>query len=308
MNYSLENKYKLIKEDLLKIKSSNTIKIIKEIMNNEYIDIHGPEHHFLDGGAFLTAYLNATNQNEKLSNYLDELAKRSIKMPGAICGNWGVCGASASIGAALAIINSTTPLTNNEYYQHNMVLTSNIIKKMSTIGGPRCCKRNAFISISMATEFVKDKYNINLENEKIYCDYSNLNQQCIHNRCPYYKKKIAFICVHNSCRSQIAETLCRVYRPDLDTYSAGTEIKPQINQDAVRIMKNIYNIDMSRQYSKLITDIPSCDINISMGCNVTCPFVEKGFDDDFGILDPTGKDDTEFIKVIEEIKAKILNI
>lgn len=308
MNYNLEEKYKLIKEDLLKIKSNNPIKIIKEIMNKDYINIHGPEHHFLDGGAFLTAYLTATNNLENLSDYLDELAKRSIKMPGAMCGHWGICGASASIGAVLAIINSTGPLTDNEYYMHNMELTSNIINKMSNIGGPRCCKRNAFISLSTAIEFINNKYNVHLENEKIYCDYSNLNQQCIKTRCPYYKKKIAYICVHNSCRSQIAEALCKVYRPDLEAYSAGTELKPQINQDAVRIMKDVYNIDMSNHYSKLITDIPSCDINISMGCNVTCPFVEKGFDDDFGILDPTGKDDTEFIRAIEEIKAKILNI
>ncbi len=121
-------------------------------------------------------------------------------------------------------------------------------------------------------------------------------------------KKVAFICVHNSCRSQIAEALCKVYRPDLEAYSAGTEVKPQINQDAVRIMKSIYNIDMSKQYSKLISDIPHCDINISMGCNVRCPFIDGGFSDNFGIEDPTGKSDDEFIKVIEEIKNKILKI
>lgn len=121
-------------------------------------------------------------------------------------------------------------------------------------------------------------------------------------------KKVAFICVHNSCRSQIAEALCRVYRKDLEAYSAGTETKPQINQDAVRIMKEIYNIDMSKQYSKLIKDIPTCDINISMGCNVGCPFVSGGFSDNFMIEDPTGKSDAEFIKVIEEIKEKVLKI
>ena len=121
-------------------------------------------------------------------------------------------------------------------------------------------------------------------------------------------KKVAFICVHNSCRSQIAEALCRVYRKDLIAYSAGTEIKNIINQDAVRIMKDKYNIDMSNQYSKLLSDIPKCDIYISMGCNVGCPFVGKDFDYNFGIEDPTGKADEEFIKVIEEIKTKVLSL
>ena len=121
-------------------------------------------------------------------------------------------------------------------------------------------------------------------------------------------KKVAFVCVHNSCRSQIAEALCKIYRKDLIAYSAGVEIKNAINQDALRIMKDKYNIDMSNQYSKLLSDIPKCDIYISMGCNVICPFVRKDFDYNFEILDPTGKNDEEFIKVIEEIKNKIMKI
>ena len=121
-------------------------------------------------------------------------------------------------------------------------------------------------------------------------------------------KKVAFICVHNSCRSQIAEALCKVYRRDLEAYSAGTETKPKINKDAVRIMKEKYNIDMINQYSKLLNDIPKCDIYISMGCNVGCPFVGKEFDYNFEIEDPTGKEDVEFIKVIEEIKYKIIKL
>ena len=93
-------------------------------------------------------------------------------------------------------------------------------------------------------------------------------------------KKVAFICVHNSCRSQIAEALGKHLASDIfESYSAGTETKPQINQDAVRIMKEMYGIDMEQtQYSKLITDIPNPDIAISMGCNVGCPFVCAAFD------------------------------
>ena len=99
------------------------------------------------------------------------------------------------------------------------------------------------------------------------------------------KKKVAFICVHNSCRSQIAEALGKHLASDVfESYSAGTETKPQINQDAVRIMKELYGIDMEKtQYSKLISDIPAPDIAISMGCNVGCPFIGRAFDDNWGL-------------------------
>ena len=124
------------------------------------------------------------------------------------------------------------------------------------------------------------------------------------------KKKIAFICVHNSCRSQIAEALGKHLRGDeFDFYSAGTETKPKINQDAVRLMKELYGIDMEQtQYSKTIDKIPLPDVAISMGCDVGCPFIGRIFDEDWGLPDPTGKSDEEFVAVIKEIESKIKNI
>ena len=124
------------------------------------------------------------------------------------------------------------------------------------------------------------------------------------------KKKVAFICVHNSCRSQIAEALGKYLASDVfESYSAGTQSKPQINQDAVRIMKKMYGIDMEKnQYSKLISEIPKPDIAISMGCNVGCPFIGRSFDDNWGLDDPTGKSDEEFEIVIKEIERKIIEL
>ena len=124
------------------------------------------------------------------------------------------------------------------------------------------------------------------------------------------KKKVAFICVHNSCRSQIAEALGKYLASDVfESYSAGTQTKPQINQDAVRIMKKMYAIDMEKnQYSKLISEIPKPDIAISMGCNVGCPFIGRSFDDNWGLDDPTGKSDEEFEIVIKEIERKIIEL
>ena len=124
------------------------------------------------------------------------------------------------------------------------------------------------------------------------------------------KKKVAFICVHNSCRSQIAEALGKHLASDVfESYSAGTEIKSSINQDAVRIMKEMYGIDMEQtQYSKLILDIPKPDIAISMGCNVGCPFIGRAFDDNWGLEDPTEKSDDEFVITIKKIEEHIIKL
>ena len=122
------------------------------------------------------------------------------------------------------------------------------------------------------------------------------------------KPKVAFLCVHNSCRSQIAEAFGKALASDIfESYSAGTETKPRINPDAVRLMKELYGIDMEKtQYSKLISAIPTPDIAISMGCNVTCPFIGRPFDANWGLEDPTGKSDEAFKAVIEEIRQNVL--
>ena len=121
------------------------------------------------------------------------------------------------------------------------------------------------------------------------------------------KKKVVFLCVHNSCRSQIAEALGKYFAGErYEFYSAGTETKPQIKQDAVRIMKQLYGIDMEKtQYSKTVSQIPQVDIVISMGCEVGCPYIGRAFDDNWGLPDPTGKDDAEFIRVIGLIEQKV---
>ena len=124
------------------------------------------------------------------------------------------------------------------------------------------------------------------------------------------KPKVAFVCVHNSCRSQIAEALGKYLLSEKYVfYSAGIETKPFINKDSVRLMKNLYGIDMEKtQYSKLIKDIPSVDIVITMGCNVQCPYLPCKRLEDWGIGDPTGKSDEEFISVIKKIEEKVLEL
>ena len=123
-------------------------------------------------------------------------------------------------------------------------------------------------------------------------------------------KKVAFICVHNSCRSQMAEALGKKLASDVfESYSAGTETKPQINRDAVRLMKQVHNIDMEEtQYSKLLSELPQVDAVITMGCNVHCPFLPCSHREDWGLEDPTGKSDEVFLNTIRLIEEKILDL
>ena len=124
------------------------------------------------------------------------------------------------------------------------------------------------------------------------------------------KSKVAFICVHNSCRSQIAEALGKLLAADVfDCFSAGTETKPQINQDAVRLIKRLYGVDMEQmQYSKLLSEIPPVDIVITMGCNVSCPSLPCRYREDWGLDDPTGKGDDCFLDVIHTIEKKVIEL
>ena len=186
---TLEEKIELINKELEKNESNNPLEIVQSIMDRNFINIHGPEHHYLDGASFLVAYKNAGG-NIDLEKALEELQIRTKKMPGAMCGLWGVCGSVAAIGACLSIINGTGPLSDNKFYKDNMEYTSSVISKMSEIGGPRCCKRNAFISLLSGAEFVKRKYGINMDiPRENKCKYSFKNEQCIKERCPFYKKK-----------------------------------------------------------------------------------------------------------------------
>lgn len=124
------------------------------------------------------------------------------------------------------------------------------------------------------------------------------------------KPKVAFVCVHNSCRSQIAEALGKKLASDVfESYSAGTQLKDHINPDAVRMMKQLYGIDMEEtQHSKLLSQIPQPDVVIFMGCNVSCPVLPSQYAENWGLDDPSGQDDSVFAYTIDQIEKKVLEL
>lgn len=267
----------------------------------------------MTGMALLTAYKNCGGDID-LPKALLEMNNRGRSVPGGACGFWGACGAGISAGMFISIITGATPLGKDNFgLSHKM--TAKALEAIGEVGGPRCCKRDSYLSVSGAVDFVKENMGIEMKKSDIVCTYSRQNNQCIGKRCPFsavnrQKKKIAFICVHNSCRSQIAEAFGRKYLSDIyECYSAGTEVKPQINPDAVRLMKQEYGIDMEKdQYPKLLQDIPEADIYVSMGCNVACPNIPGKKILNWGLDDPTGQEDAFFMDVIGQIEKNILEM
>ena len=181
----MEERAKKIVEACFQEKSTNPIEIFYSIADKEFVRIHGPEHHILDGAALLTAFFNAGGKID-LQESLNELMKRGLQMPGATCGMWGVCGAVSSMGAALSIIDKTGPLSSDESWGKHMEFTSSALYSLSQVGGPRCCKRDAFLSFQKAIEFINKNYAVELKSDKIECSFSEKNEQCIRGKCPFY--------------------------------------------------------------------------------------------------------------------------
>ncbi|MBQ8002409.1 MAG: hypothetical protein IJ297_03090 [Clostridia bacterium] len=167
-------------------KETNPIKLFYKIAGKDFVRIHGPEHHFLDGACILTAFYNSGGEID-LEKSLIKLLEQSNKMPGAMCGQWGVCGAVTSVGAALAIIDNTGPLSTVDWGLH-MKFTSKAVLEISQTGGPRCCKRDAFFAIRTAVDFINENYGMQIPGSDIKCAFSRRNEQCLKERCPFYGK------------------------------------------------------------------------------------------------------------------------
>ncbi len=182
---TVKEKAELIIRDIRNEEGSNPVRIFKHIAAKDYMSIHGPEHHILDGASLLVAYKNAGG-NIDLNEALPRLMAEGLKMPGAMCGLWGVCGAVTSIGAALAIIDGTGPLSSDGTWGCHMQYTSAAIQELGVINGPRCCKRDAMVAFKNAVDYVNRHHDVQLEYEHLKCEFSGRNEQCLKERCPYY--------------------------------------------------------------------------------------------------------------------------
>ena len=181
----LQDRAELIIKACLQENSSDVTELFRHIASRDFVRIHGPEHHILDGAIILTAFKNAGG-NIDLAKCLEEMAARGLKMPGAICAKWGICGAVSSVGAALSIIDGTQPLSTDDSWGGHMELTSKSLSDIGKLGGPRCCKRDAYISLNNGVVFINKHYGIPVEGRFTSCRYSMKNPQCKKGFCPFF--------------------------------------------------------------------------------------------------------------------------
>jgi len=167
----------------LKEKTKNPLEIFNKMASQPFCHLHGPEHHLMVGSALLTAYKNSGGEIDLQASLL-EMISRGKSIPGGVCGFWGACGAGISSGIFMSIILKSTPLTQESWGTSNL-MTSQALEKIGTIGGPRCCKRDSFLSILAAIDFTKKHTGITMEKSEIICNYSSKNNQCIGFRCPF---------------------------------------------------------------------------------------------------------------------------
>lgn len=188
MEYTIKDRALKIIESCLSETSRDPAEIFDHIASRDFIRMHGPEHHVLDGAALLTAFRNAGGRLD-LPAALAELMKRGLTMPGAACGYWGVCGAVTSLGAALSIIDGTGPLSADGTWGEHMAFCAQALGKLAGVNGPRCCKRDAFLSFGEAVDYVNHHYPVTLPKTALRCRYHTQNPQCIEGRCPYWPGK-----------------------------------------------------------------------------------------------------------------------
>ena len=165
--------------------SKNPIEIIQKLMTQPFCHMHGPEHHVMVGAALLTAYKNAGGALE-LETALQEICNRGRNVPGGTCGFWGACGAGISAGMFVAIASGSTPLAEEPFGLANR-MTSKVLAAIGEIGGPRCCKRDSYLSILAAIDFAKEHLGVEMEKPEVVCIHSAQNNQCIGKRCPFAK-------------------------------------------------------------------------------------------------------------------------
>lgn len=159
------------------------IAILDKMMSMPFCHMHGPEHHAMVGAALLTAYKNAGGAVD-LNMALAEMLKRGRQVPGGACGYWGACGAGISSGIFVSIISKVTPLTREPFGLANL-MTSRALEAIGRVGGPRCCKRDSYLSIGAAIDFVEEHFGVKMEKSAVFCRYSGRNNQCLGQGCPF---------------------------------------------------------------------------------------------------------------------------
>jgi hypothetical protein len=160
------------------------------LMKNPAVKMHGPEHHFLVAAVLLAAFHNRTNAEKgEVTEKIKEARKRAGEVKGGFCGFQGACGAAIGTGIFMSLVTGATPLSDRERKLSNLI-TAECLRVIAEKGGARCCKRESFLAIITAVEFVRREFGVVLPVEPpIPCAFTALNRECLRERCSFYGRQ-----------------------------------------------------------------------------------------------------------------------
>lgn len=187
MEYTMEERAVLIIEAVKKETGRDPVAMFEHVVANDFVRMHGPEHHVVDGACILQAYHNAGGAVD-IDAALKHMITEGLRMPGGICGNWGVCGAVSSVGTAMSFLDRTSLTATDDSWGKHMLMTSEALHKLGEIGGPRCCKRDGIVAIMAAVKYINENTPVHLDASQFKCHYSPINKQCIGERCPFHQQ------------------------------------------------------------------------------------------------------------------------
>lgn len=300
----------------LQVESVQPACLLETLMADARCVPFGPVHHFLPGAVLIACFANANDVcRETLEAQLTELGSRCVCVPGAACAQWGVCGAAASVGMAFAFAHENAPL-KKEGWSEGQVAVAEILKAIAATGAPRCCKRDSRIAVELGSKV----FGLNGQTTEAHplCASMASNTVCAGAQCRFFgapdrqraakkRKKVAFVCTKNSCRSHIAEAIARQKYPEIiQAYSAGTHVGSGIDPVAAEVLQTEHGIKAkSVQYSKPLEALPEVDAVITMGCGVECPALTASIHEDWGLEDPVGQPREAHIACAQLIEAKL---
>jgi hypothetical protein len=156
------------------------------LMQNPVIGMHGPEHHILVPAVLIAAYYNTLHEPHLKAKKIRIARERAGMIKGGACGFLGDCGAAVGTGIFISLVTNATPLSHVEWKQANLV-TARSLETIANHGGPRCCKRNTFLAIRAAVEFVREQLGVTIPiSLSVACIFSDLNRECRMKDCPFY--------------------------------------------------------------------------------------------------------------------------
>ena len=264
----------IITDFCLNTSSTNPYEIATTLMYHPSVKMHGPEHHFLVPAVLLAVFYNVTGEKIKLTEKLLKARKRAELLPGGFCGSHGNCGAGVGTGIFISLISNSTPLSMQEWKLSNL-MTSKSLYEIALKGGPRCCKRDVFLSLTEAVKFVNENFNIEIPIENnIICDFSELNKECLLEKCIFYNHGQEIVPVPNKKKELTMQTSEEIKNTVKEKYSQIAVANQSCGCSCCGT-EGVETFDytvMSDDYSKLDGYVPDADLGL--GCGIPTAFAD----------------------------------